>query len=118
MGIVNSIDSLSVMNWSKQLGRAVLSMATDPSLGKDRDEAYEDGDKEGEFQAPGCCNLVYYPDNQCPYTGRPANYTCPPGFTRRWWTCVEGTGTRVCGECAQGRTCWQGPFHCSIWWWA
>jgi hypothetical protein len=67
---------------------------------------------------PGCCHLAL-PNTPCPYVGHPSNYTCPSGYYRQWWYCTEGSQRRACAECTKSSTtCWQGPFICSIWWWA
>lgn len=76
------------------------------------------GDDRARIMAPGCCHLAL-PNTPCAYVGQPSNYTCPEGYYRQWWYCTEGTQRRACAECTQSAsTCWQGPFVCSIWWWA
>jgi hypothetical protein len=68
-----------------------------------------------------CCELEK--TNECPYTGKRSNYTCPPGYVKHHWTCVEGNTKRtlVCGECCKAPAghCFEatgGDWHCSIWW--
>jgi hypothetical protein len=66
-----------------------------------------------------CCFLAR-PDKECAFVGGDkSKYTCPPGFVKQHWTCLEGTRQIGCGECAQSpsTSCWAGPFDCSIWWW-
>lgn len=65
-----------------------------------------------------CCYLAT--NKECPYPGSDkSKYTCPSGYVKHHWTCVEGTSTIGCGECAEvpSDNCWTGPFICSIWWW-
>ena len=71
---------------------------------------------------PDCCSLYYnidlHPERECPYEGSKSEYTCPEGFYQQYWTCVEGTRIAACAECTESQeTCWEGDFHCSIWWW-
>ena len=55
----------------------------------------------------------------CEYTERRRDYVCPEGWYRQWWHCCEGSRLAGCGECTENaRTCWQGDFLCSMWWWA
>lgn len=78
-----------------------------------------------------CCGLMY-PEQECPYVGDKKQFKCPPGYYKTAWTCVEGTRTIYCGECAPDGVskdeqrkaernkedygdCWSGPFACSIW---
>ncbi|MFO0960013.1 MAG: LysM domain-containing protein [Isosphaeraceae bacterium] len=65
-----------------------------------------------------CCSLARM-DNECQHpAGDKGAYTCPPGYVRQFWTCLEGSRTIGCGECAKAPStaCWVGPFDCSIWW--
>lgn len=44
-------------------------------------------------------------------------FTCPDGFYKHWWYCIEGTRTFACGECnADLNSCFGGPYACSIAW--
>lgn len=66
--------------------------------------------------APHCCDLYYYPNNQCKGCGY--NYTCPSGYYKRYWLCVSGVRVFGCGECqSRDDTCWRGgTYKCSKWW--
>jgi len=118
MGFVKTIGSFDTLALVSLLGQSVLAMLDKRDAVNRQVSATAHGDKDGQFLAPGCCMLFHYPDNQCPYEDRPSNYTCQPGYSRRWSLCMEGTATRVCAECTAGPTSWHGPSDCSIWWWA
>jgi hypothetical protein len=64
-----------------------------------------------------CCGLAR-PDNECIYYfGDKSTFTCPDGFYKHWWYCVEGTRTFACGECNSDlNSCFGGPYACSIAW--
>lgn len=62
-----------------------------------------------------CCGLARL-DRECQWVGSKSSFTCPPGHTRQWWYCCEGTQQIACGECTPQSTCWAGPWECSIWW--
>ena len=68
-------------------------------------------------EADKCCTLAT--PVECSYTGHKRNYTCPEGFVKLSWPCMEGTRQVGCGECskAPASNCFQGPWLCSIWWW-
>ena len=62
-----------------------------------------------------CCHLAT--NTECNWTIVKSNYTCPEGFHRTFWYCMDGTQKIGCGECSQSATsCWQGPWQCSIFW--
>jgi hypothetical protein len=82
------------------------------------------GDYSSEQEPPptpgemACCQLAFPNGPFCEYTGRRQDYVCPDGWYRQWWHCCEGSRLAGCGECTRSQsTCWEGPFHCSMWWW-
>lgn len=59
-----------------------------------------------------CCGLAR--NNRCSGCGTgPAGFNCPSGYHARYWFCCQSGQLYGCGECARGRTCYQGPFACS-----
>lgn len=111
----------SPLDWLSRMGIGLLSFfsnsadeAAGASSTKPKD-AY--ADQPVEQPIPDCCSLAR-PDKECHYVGSKTNYTCPDGFYRQFWVCLEGTQLVGCGECTQSTTtCWDGDFDCSIWFW-
>jgi hypothetical protein len=64
-----------------------------------------------------CCGLARL-DNECIYYfGDKSNFTCPEGYYRQWWYCLEGTRRFACGECTTyALSCYGGNYACSIFW--
>jgi hypothetical protein len=64
-----------------------------------------------------CCGLARL-DNECIYSlGDKSTFTCPEGYYKHWWYCLEGTRTFACGECNEGRNdCFEPDWACSIFW--
>lgn len=100
------------MTWLSRLGMNLVARFADGGGGYGYGSTRPEPCK-GPVTPIRCCFLAC-PDRQCPYEGDPANYTCPDGYQRSYWTCCEG-GTLVgCGECSTGESCGDGPFYCSI----
>lgn len=62
-----------------------------------------------------CCHLARSPGG-CPGSG--PGYTCPSGYTKRYWYCCYGNRLVGCGECQRGgTTCFNGStYACSEYW--
>jgi hypothetical protein len=65
-----------------------------------------------DCQGSPCCFLASC--TRCRRNPR-GGWFCPRGFNARFWTCVSGRRRVICGECARGSNCFQGPWACSIW---
>ena len=94
-----------LLNWIRDLIRRIIERL--------RDWFIRGGG--GTIPDDKCCYLART-DKECMWVGSKANFSCPPGHTRQWWYCCEGTQQLACGECTPASTCWSGPWECSIWW--
>ncbi|HEY7486703.1 MAG TPA: twin-arginine translocation signal domain-containing protein [Streptosporangiaceae bacterium] len=72
-------------------------------------------DSPSAFAAPGCCDLRYPNGPWCGGTkGRDGSgWSCPSGYTKRYWSCHTAHFYYTCWECTKGSTCWSGPWKCS-----
>jgi hypothetical protein len=82
-----------------------------PKGGEEAQQPCNDGN--GGCVPVRCCCLACA-DVECPFEGNPANFACPPGSFKTYWTCVEMSQTVGCGECASGPSCFDAPWFCSI----
>lgn len=62
-----------------------------------------------------CCTLAK-PNGSCPGGSGLGGFSCPSGYTKRYWYCCYGGRLWGCGECTKASTCWAGPFACSKAW--
>jgi hypothetical protein len=70
-----------------------------------------------DCQGSPCCSLARC--NQCSYSGNnKSTYVCPGGYNKVSWSCMSGSRKVICGECAAGPNCYQGPWACSIWYYS
>jgi hypothetical protein len=68
-------------------------------------------------QPDQCCVLATC--TLCRYQVSRFRFTCPSGYNRHVWSCINPDGRRVyCGECTGASSCWYGPFNCSIWYYS
>lgn len=72
-------------------------------------------DEPAASAAPGCCDLRY-PNG--PWCGGTAgvdgtDWSCPRGYSKRYWTCHTEHFYYTCWECTTGSSCWQGSWKCS-----
>lgn len=65
-----------------------------------------------DCQGSPCCHLAKC--NRCSVL-LCGGWSCPPGYVEVCWNCASGGSWYVCGECAGGPTCFDGPWACSIW---
>jgi hypothetical protein len=68
------------------------------------------GADEAAAYAYACCGLAR--DNKCSGCST-GNFSCPSGYSKRYWYCCQGGQLYGCGECAKGSNCYTGPFACS-----
>jgi hypothetical protein len=108
--------------WLSSIGMALLSFFARPDdpPGRPKSGGYGGGTTgrpdpcKGPITSIKCCHLAC-PDRECPYENNRANFKCPEGYIKTYWTCTEGSNTIGCGECASGDSCVDGPWYCSIW---
>jgi hypothetical protein len=65
--------------------------------------------------SPFCCELRYPNGPFCGGSQGTNNFSCPSGYTKRYWTCGYMSCEFGCYECAKGSSCWNGPWYCSNW---
>lgn len=65
---------------------------------------------------PHCCTLATC--TWCNYQVNPDRFTCPSGYNRFTWSCMEGSQLAWCGECTTStEDCFHGDIICSAWFW-
>ncbi len=58
----------------------------------------------------GCCYLAL--DKKCSGCTS-GGFTCPSGFSKRYWYCCQNGQLYGCGECTKSTSCYGGPWACS-----
>ena len=63
----------------------------------------------------GCCDLVR--NTPCGGHWNTSSFSCPSGYTKRYWSCCCGYFIYHCYECTKGSSCYYGPYaYCSNYW--
>ena len=73
-------------------------------------------DAPSALASPFCCDLLHPTGPWCGGTPGTNNFTCPRGYSKRFWTCGYMSCEFGCYECSKSTTCWAGPYYnCSNW---
>jgi hypothetical protein len=73
-------------------------------------------DAPSAVASPFCCELLHPNGPWCGGTQGTNNFSCPTGYTKRYWTCGYMSCEFGCYECTQASSCWNGPwYNCSNW---
>lgn len=65
--------------------------------------------------SPLCCELAHPNGPWCGGSQGLSSFSCPSGYSKRYWTCAYASCEIGCYECAKGSNCWTGPWSCSNW---
>jgi hypothetical protein len=60
-----------------------------------------------------CCDLAHPNGPYCGGHIGTSSFSCPSGYSKRFWTCCCQECCVDCYECAKGSSCFDGPWACS-----